>query len=118
MDCITASIFSWQCGVFNPCKNCNFETRYRNYTTVDEAVFSPCRAAPRLLLGGNCKRLDRATVRRGHVTSAFRSDVTHPQRVTLYRTLFLRVPDCGFIGETEVRFRRVLGGRQLREVRS
>jgi hypothetical protein len=33
-------------GVFTPCKNCNFETRYRDYATVDEAVFSPCRAEP------------------------------------------------------------------------
>jgi hypothetical protein len=31
------------CGVFTPCKNCNTERRSRNYATVDEAVFSPCR---------------------------------------------------------------------------
>jgi hypothetical protein len=31
------------CGVFTSCKNCNFETRSRDYATVDEAVFSPCR---------------------------------------------------------------------------
>jgi hypothetical protein len=31
-------------GVFTPCKNCNIETRSRDYATVDEAVFSPCRA--------------------------------------------------------------------------
>jgi hypothetical protein len=36
------------CGVFTPCKNCNFETRSRDYATVGEAVFSPCRAEPRL----------------------------------------------------------------------
>jgi hypothetical protein len=39
----------------------------------------PCLTTPRLLLSDNCKRLDRATVR-SHVT-AFRSDVTLPQRV-------------------------------------
>jgi hypothetical protein len=32
-----------QCDVFTPCKNCNFETSSRNYATVDEVVFSPCR---------------------------------------------------------------------------
>jgi hypothetical protein len=31
------------CGVFTPCKNCNMETPSRDYATVDEAVFSPCR---------------------------------------------------------------------------
>jgi hypothetical protein len=34
------------CGVFTPCKNCNIETRSRDYATVDEAVFSPSRAEP------------------------------------------------------------------------
>jgi hypothetical protein len=34
------------CGVFTPCNNCNLETRSRDYATVDEAVFSPCRAEP------------------------------------------------------------------------
>jgi hypothetical protein len=32
------------CGVFKPCKKCNLETRSCDYATVDEAVFSPCRA--------------------------------------------------------------------------
>jgi hypothetical protein len=32
------------CGVFTPRKNCNIETRSRDYATVNEAVFSPCRA--------------------------------------------------------------------------
>jgi hypothetical protein len=32
------------CGVFTPCKNCNIETCSRDYTIVDEAVYSPCRA--------------------------------------------------------------------------
>jgi hypothetical protein len=41
-------IITEYCGVFTSCKNCNFETRSRDYETVDEAVFSPCRAAPRL----------------------------------------------------------------------
>jgi hypothetical protein len=36
----------WYCGVFTPCKNCNIETRSRDYVTVDEAVFSACRAEP------------------------------------------------------------------------
>jgi hypothetical protein len=35
------------CGVFTPCKNCNIETRSHDYATVEEAVFSPCRAEPR-----------------------------------------------------------------------
>jgi hypothetical protein len=39
------------CGVFTPCKNCNIETRSRDYATVDEAVFSPCRAEQLLILG-------------------------------------------------------------------
>jgi hypothetical protein len=30
------------CGIFTPCKNCNFETRSHDYATIDEAVFSPC----------------------------------------------------------------------------
>jgi hypothetical protein len=93
----------------------NFETRSRDYATVNEAVFSlcraelcvPCRAAPRLLLSDNCKHLDRATVRRGHVTSAFHSDVTHPQRVTpatVQNAAFFRVSDREFMGETKFVF--------------
>jgi hypothetical protein len=31
------------CGVFTSCKNRNLETCSRDYATVDEAVFSPCR---------------------------------------------------------------------------
>jgi hypothetical protein len=54
------------CGVFTPSKNCNIETRSRDYATVDEAVFSPCRAAPH----DSCKRLDGATVGRDHVTAS------------------------------------------------
>jgi hypothetical protein len=38
------------CGVFTPCKNCNLETRSRDYATVDEEVFSPCRSVPRRAL--------------------------------------------------------------------
>jgi hypothetical protein len=34
------------CGVFTPYKNCNTETRSRDYATVDGAVFSSCRAQP------------------------------------------------------------------------
>jgi hypothetical protein len=33
-----------QCDLFTPYKNCNIETRSRDYAKVDEAVFSPCRA--------------------------------------------------------------------------
>jgi hypothetical protein len=41
--CMTVIILLY-CGVFTPCKNCNIETRSRDYATVDEAVFSPYRA--------------------------------------------------------------------------
>jgi hypothetical protein len=34
-------------GVFMPLKNRKLETCSRDYATVDEAVFSPCRAEPR-----------------------------------------------------------------------
>jgi hypothetical protein len=37
-------LFPIYCGVFTPCKNCNIETRSHDYATVDEALFSPCRA--------------------------------------------------------------------------
>jgi hypothetical protein len=66
------------CGVFTPCKNCNIETRSQDYATVDEAVFSPCRAeprsdesriaSPRLLPGNSYKHLDDARVGNGHAT--------------------------------------------------
>jgi hypothetical protein len=55
------------------------------------------------------------------MTSAFRSDVTHPQRVTsatVQNAEFFRVSDREFIGGTEVRLKLVLGGRQPLEVRS
>jgi hypothetical protein len=35
------------CGVFTPRRSCNLETRPRDYATVDEEVFSPCRAESR-----------------------------------------------------------------------
>jgi hypothetical protein len=38
----------------------------RDYATIDEAVFCSCRAGPR----DNYKRMDRAKVRRGHVTAS------------------------------------------------
>jgi hypothetical protein len=53
--------------------------------------------------------------------TTFRSDITHPQSVTsatVQNTVFFHVSDPGFIGETKVRFQKVLGGRKLREVRS
>jgi hypothetical protein len=75
--CLSLYIY---CGVFMPCKNCNLEIRSRDYATVDEAVFSPCRAdlcrvvpsraSPRLLLSDSCKHLDDARVGRVHVASA------------------------------------------------
>jgi hypothetical protein len=73
------------CGIFTPCKNCNIEIRSRDYATVDEAVFSPCRAepsravtsrasrrkaSPRLLPGNSYKHLNDKRVRKGHVTAS------------------------------------------------
>jgi hypothetical protein len=52
-SCLSLTVQKWilsnlgsfkYCGVFTPCKNCNIETRSRDYAIVDEAVFSPCRA--------------------------------------------------------------------------
>jgi hypothetical protein len=72
------------CGVFTPYKNCNIETRSRDYATVEEAVFSPCRAEQSravnesliasnrlasLLPGNSYKHLDDARVGKGHVTA-------------------------------------------------
>jgi hypothetical protein len=61
------------CGVFTPYKNCNIETRSRDYTIVDKAVFSPCRAeqsrAEPLSPGNSYKHLDSARVGKGHVTA-------------------------------------------------
>jgi hypothetical protein len=39
--------YYYYCGVFTQRKTCNLEIRSRDYATVDEAVFSPCRAEPR-----------------------------------------------------------------------
>jgi hypothetical protein len=57
-----------------------YETRSRDYATVDKAVFSPCRAepsrdesriaSPRLLPGNSYKYLDDARVGKGHVTAS------------------------------------------------
>jgi hypothetical protein len=63
--------------LFTAYKNCNIETRSRNYATVDEAVFSPCRAESRipshrsasLLPGNSYKYMDDATIKKGHVTA-------------------------------------------------
>jgi hypothetical protein len=61
------------------------ETRYHDYATVDEAVFSPCWAeqsraeprrdesriaSPRLLPGNSYKNLDDARVGKSHVTAS------------------------------------------------
>jgi hypothetical protein len=71
-------------------RHANLETCSRCYATVNEAVFSPCRAelcrvvpsrasprpasqrraSPRLLLSDSYKHLDDARVRMGHITSA------------------------------------------------
>jgi hypothetical protein len=69
------------------------ETRSQDYATVDEAVFSQCRAelcravtsrasprivSPRLLPGNSYKHLDDARVGRGHVIALRVSKVTQP----------------------------------------
>jgi hypothetical protein len=76
---IISTLYTY-CGVFTPCKNYNIETRSHDYATVDEAVFSPCRAelwrvehclASRPLLPGNSyKHLDDARVGKGHMTAS------------------------------------------------
>jgi hypothetical protein len=63
-----------------PCKNCNIDTRSRDYATVNDAVFSPCQAepsrssrhiaSPRLLPGNSYEHLDDARARKGHVTAS------------------------------------------------
>jgi hypothetical protein len=75
---------------------------------------TPRLASPCLLLRDNCKRLDRATVRRGHVISAVSAMKSRNSR----RAVFFRVSDRGFVGETEARLQGVLGGRQPRKIRS
>jgi hypothetical protein len=108
------------CGVFTPCKNCNIEIRSHDYASVDETVFSPCRAelcravtsralpciaSPCLLPGNGYKHLNNARVERGYVP--------RPQWPNNRRAaLFSRVSDQRFIGETEARLQAVLGGRQ------
>jgi hypothetical protein len=81
---MSPSQFKTYCGVFTPYKNCNIETRSRNYTIADEAVFSLCHAEQSqavnellivshriasLLPGNSYKHLDDASVRKGHVTA-------------------------------------------------
>jgi hypothetical protein len=57
-------------------QDCNIETCSRNYSAVDEVVFSPCRAEQsrvaslRLLPGNSYKHLDDARVGKGHVTTS------------------------------------------------
>jgi hypothetical protein len=70
----------WYCGVFKPYKNCNIETRSRDYPTVDKSVFSPCLAetscsshrlaSPLLLPGNSYEHLDNARVGKAHVTAS------------------------------------------------
>jgi hypothetical protein len=79
-------------------KNCNIETRSRDYATVDEAIFSvPSRAVTsrasrriaslRLLPGNSYKHLDDARVGKGHVTA---SEVT--SRVSIVTQQLKRFP--------------------------
>jgi hypothetical protein len=125
------------CGVFTPCRNCNIETRSHNYATVDEAVFSPCRAEPRSVVPWRvAHRLVccQATAINTWMTQEWER-VTWPRQQwrhafqqwrnnwsTVGRS-FPRVRS-GFIGETEARLRvssrweiaAVLSGRHPREV--
>jgi hypothetical protein len=80
------------CGVFTPCKNCNIEIRSCDYATVDEAVFSPCRAVT--------SHSDDARVGKGHETSHVRSDATIKA--------FSHMSDQGFIGVRSRSYQSVL----------
>jgi hypothetical protein len=82
-----------------PCKNCNIETRSRDYATVDEAVFSPCRAESRSYKQSGEGSRDRVS-----------SDATIKA--------FSRMSDQGFIGVRCRSYRRVVDGRQPWKVRS
>jgi hypothetical protein len=98
------------CGVFTPCKNCNIETRSRDYATVDEAVFSPCRTEQSRAESRSYKHLDNARVGKGHVRSRASSDATIKA--------FSLMSDQGFIGVRSRSYRRVLDGRQPWKVHS
>jgi hypothetical protein len=130
------------CGVFTPWKNYNFETRSRDYATVDEAVFSPCRAepcraepsravnesliashrlaSPRLLPGNSYKHLDNARVGKGHVTaSAVTSLVSSDTTIKA----FTRMSDPRVYRSSQEQlsarsqeFSRVIGSRQPRKI--
>jgi hypothetical protein len=75
-------IFKPTTGVFTQCKNCNLETRSRDYATIEESsIFRAVRVAPQTLLRSaevntflvarrHRNRLDDTRVWRGHVTSA------------------------------------------------
>jgi hypothetical protein len=112
------------CGVFTPCKNCNIETRSRDYATVEKAVFSPCRAelccavtsraSPRLV----CCQPTAINTWMIHEWGG----VTWPRRQlrhafqrwcnnwsTVGRSVS-RVSDQGFIGETETRLQEASVG--------
>jgi hypothetical protein len=67
---IVILVFRLNCGVFTPCKNCNIETRSRDYATVDEAVFSPCLAEQIRAESRSYKYLDNARVGKGPVTAS------------------------------------------------
>jgi hypothetical protein len=114
------------CGVFTPCKNCNIETRSRDYATVDEAVFSPCRAELCRAVTSRPPRLATPRLARCQATALNtwmtqewgwvtwpRQQWRHafPQWRNSRRALFSRMSDQGFIGETEARLQVVLGER-------
>jgi hypothetical protein len=114
-----------QCGVFTPYKNCNIETLSRDYATVDEAVFSPCRAEQcraepsravnkllitshrlaSLLPGNSYKYFYDARVGKGHVTA---SAVT--SRVNSDATIkaFSRMSDPRVFRSSQYQFSTVL----------
>jgi hypothetical protein len=123
--------------VFTPYKNCNIETRSRDYATVDEVVFSPCRAeqcqaepsrgepsrtklwtshssrrivSPPLLPGNSYKHLDEARVGNGHMTAS-----AVPSRVSSDAIkAFSHLSDAGFIGVRSSSYQPVL--RSSREL--
>jgi hypothetical protein len=105
-------------GVFTPCKNCNIETGSRDYATVDEVVFSPCRAEVcRAFTSRASPRIAIPRSLLGDTLNAWMTQgwgmVTWPPRVPQWRNsrraLFCRVSDRGLIGESGARLQAVLG---------
>jgi hypothetical protein len=94
------------CGVFTPCKNCNIETISRNYATVDEAVFSPCRAVTSR--ASPCLVFSQAAAINTWMTQGW-GRVTWPRQQWRNNLSVSRVSDQGFIGETEANSGVVIG---------